>query len=334
MGYQTAGQALMQPINEAMRNRENAVRDVNRFTGDQQRLALQSKIAKAKINIARAQLSLANGQLQERIREFNERQKQGVGTGRQGIFMQAQNNLFNQVAQDNPQIANDPTKLREAVANVIDGKYSLSDGTPLNVSGLTKGALDDYAKTKTTAPLLTSQVSGNQGEAEQSVLNYYITKYTASSPYGTTYFKISPQQISDQFKDDDESQKQLGEFLAANMLQYESAQIQQRLAGAKPSLGGLNEIMSKSPYNTSVSNARLSGKARTAYTKALEKVMKELMDTRNKVGVGARQTLNYPQSQIAIGAAGNPSSQDAQSSESFVTNEDIEALKKAGLWND
>lgn len=70
----------------------------------------------------------------------------GVGTRRGGVGQQAENSFQSYVAKDNPEIADDPNKLYEAVNAIRDGKTTLSDGTPINFSPTAKEALNRVMK--------------------------------------------------------------------------------------------------------------------------------------------------------------------------------------------
>jgi truncated hemoglobin YjbI len=253
--------------------------------------SLQNELEKTQLKYAPQEEQAKLAQMLAQAKYY---QQGGYGSGR-NVANQLREQLVKQIAIANPQIANDPTKLREAVNDVIAGKPMLSDGTPLTVDELVQGALNNYAKNQTTSPLLTNQVNANQAEAEQNVLTNLQKEYIA--PYGDTYKGHSFAQIADSFKDDDASQQKLGQYLAAQTLLYEQTQLQQRLAGAKSSVAATQEILNSSPIAATVSDLRLSGKAKQAYLKTMQDAMTKLLNARNKVGIGAAQTLNAQQAQ-------------------------------------
>jgi len=197
-------------------------------------------------------------------------------------------NYANGVATDNPNL--NPQQLQEAIDVISKGGTTLQDGTQLNPMSIgTRLAFDRAVKSTTTANQINSANSANQAEAELDVLNDYANKWI--KPYGTTYFGKSPQQIFDTFKNDNKSQEKLGKLIAANTLQYEIAQIRNRVAAGQPGITATHEIMREAQQYINSSWPRLTEKARNVASDSINKAIKEGLAARNRQGVGAGNTF-------------------------------------------
>lgn len=207
-----------------------------------------------------------------------------MGGPRAGVAIANQNAFMKNVGLDNPQLNGDPTKIREAANAYQQGKSSLPDGSKLNpMSPNTVSALATVMKGNSTAALVTKAVQANQSEAELQVMSSMAQKDAA--PYATTYAGYSPHQILDTFKDDDKSQKQLGNFIASQAAQYEIAQQRNRVAQGAPGVGATRELMSESMQHIQSSYPRLSGKARKAAADRLNDYFTAGLQARNAVGI-------------------------------------------------
>ncbi len=210
----------------------------------------------------------------------------GLRNANQQLLQQA----LDQVLLDNPQLGNDTAKGRDALNAIASGKDTLPDGTKLNTpSAITMNKIGAWAKSQTTAPLITQQIKAEQADAELDPLSKRIKQYNA--PYGDTFAGKSPQQIADSFSSDPSSQKRLGEFIAGQALQYEQAQIRNRLAGGQPSEGATKELMERSGQNISANYPKLSTAARNAAMDAINDSLSEAFQARKSVGINAAQTL-------------------------------------------
>jgi hypothetical protein len=218
-------------------------------------------------------------------------QMYGMGGGMHPTAaIQSYNQVLNNVAQDNPELKNDPSKIREATNAYLQNQNSLSDGTQLNpMSGVTQQSLGQYVKYSTTAPLLTRQVGAQQAEAEQNVISNLAKKYIL--PYGNTYDGYSPQQIVDSFKSDPESQKRLGQFIAGQQMMYDMSQLQIRINQGQSSEGATNDILNSSQMRLKAQYPKLSAEARSNYLDAINDAMKQMLSARQKQGINASQTV-------------------------------------------
>ena len=209
--------------------------------------------------------------------------KMGGGRGSTGsrdeMFYQAS------VAQDNPQLK-DPAKLREAIDVVASGGNKLSDGTPLNVSLATQRAYDRAYLSTTTRPLVTQGVRANAAQAEMPVLDKYINQ--GRSPYGTTVFGKSPQQIKDtlDLKNKD-AQNRLGDYIASDVLSFDKAALQTRIAGTESGVTIIDEVMKKAKQTIDARYPMLSDSARKRALETVNKALTEALQARNRYGLRA-----------------------------------------------
>lgn len=219
------------------------------------------------------------------IEELKKRsQYYGQGGYGQSTGAKDYNAYLNAVAEDNPHL--NPSQIREASNALAEGRNSLPDGTQLNpMSYGTKVAFDRSFRPTTTAAQINSSNLANQAESEIDIFNKYSNEWI--KPYGTTYYGHSPQQIIDSFKNDEKSQTKLGKLIAANTLQYEIAQIRNRIAGGQPGITATHELMQEAKQHIDASWPRLSTKAREAAAKNIDLAIKAGLAARNKIGIGA-----------------------------------------------
>jgi len=191
------------------------------------------------------------------------------------------------VHKDNPHLT--PEQVYEASNVVRQGGNQLSDGTKLNpMSAATQSSLDRVTKAGTTAPILTGNIKAKQAEAELAVLNKYAQE--ALKPYGTTYGGKSPQQILDSFKSDEKSQIQLGRFIAAQALNYETAQNRIKLANGQPGVTATEELMRISGQQIEGNFPKLSQTARQEAARYLDEALAKGLEARQAVPIGASTT--------------------------------------------
>lgn len=251
---------------------------------------------RARIANAQGMLKLNQQRLQQQADQFNAMlplktyQAEHAGAGRSSAPIQAQNNYMSNVSLDNPQLGNDPTKVRDAANAYASGKLVLPDGTPLNIpSPLTKDSMATWIKYGSTSPLITQMVNANQAESETQVLSSKITEYLA--PYGNTYAGMSPQQIKDSFSNDDASQDRLGKLMAGQLLTYDLSQMQIRMQQGESSQAVTKDLMDKSQQQIKMFAPHMSEKARAATLKYTQDAFQQVLAARKKVGVSASQVL-------------------------------------------
>lgn len=180
----------------------------------------------------------------------------------------------------------DQDKIDEAASAYLNGETSLKDGTVLPPpSGITKNLIDQVTKAGSTAALINQGVKANQAEIELDVLSKFAIKNL--KPYGTTYLNMSPQQVSDSFKSDKESQKRLGRFIAAQQIQYEIAQNEIKLAMGQPGVTSTQELMQLGQQMIKTSYPKLSFEAREESQRAFREALSAGLAARNKYGIRA-----------------------------------------------
>lgn len=264
---------------------QNAMRAFNADMGSQEALAnmnVQNALKQAILNKFLEQREGAEiGEIGAR-RDYYLHGGPGGSTGSRDYMA-----YTNGVAQDNPDFT--PEQIREASDVLAKGGTHLSDGTPINAMSFgTRAAFDRAVKATTTAGQINQSNLANQAESEIDVLTNYANKLRA--PYGTTYFGMSPQQIADTFKNDDKSQEQLGGLVAANALEFENAQIRNRLAQGQPGVTSTKMLMDEAQQHIKTYWPRMSAKARQFANQKLNEALRLGLEARNKVGVGAGGT--------------------------------------------
>jgi len=204
-----------------------------------------------------------------------------MGGGRAGVTSQQQLFLQQQLMKDNPNFT--PEQAFEAAGNLVNGDNKLNDGTPFNVSGLTKLSADKAVMQGTTSSLVTQAVKSNQADAELKVLDEYAQRGLA--PYGDTILGMNPDQVIDTFKTDDKSQKKLGRFVASQALQYEAAQNRIRLANGQPGVTSTEELMKMSGQLINSKYPRLSYNARQEAARYMDEALEKGLQARNRIGL-------------------------------------------------
>lgn len=194
------------------------------------------------------------------------------------------------VADYNPDLSAE--QLREASDAYAEGKDELSDGTKLApINPTIQRALDRAFKSTTTSPLITQGVKANAAEQEMPVIDKAIKE--GRSPYGDTVMGISGQQIKDTFdKDNKEAQTRLGNYIASDLLAFDKAALQTRMAGTENGVTIINEIMDKAKQTVKAKYPMLSDEARQVALEKVGKVLSDMIKARNRYGLGATQAVN------------------------------------------
>ena len=217
----------------------------------------------------------------------------GVGGKEEALFQ-------NLVKKDNPNLS--PEQAYEASNVLRQGGDKLSDGTKLNqMSPASRSSFDRLTKYGSTSPLITGNIRGEQAEKEIDVLSKYAQQ--GLKPYGTTYLGYNPQQVMDTFKNDDASQKKLGQFIGAKQLQYEIAQNEIKLANGQPGITSTQELMDLGMQNIKASYPKLGQKAREEAQQFFVNGLKQGFEARKNVGLGASGSFNQNPSSSTSGPA-------------------------------
>lgn len=206
------------------------------------------------------------------------------GGGRGSVDIQAMNSLVRSVARENPNFT--PDQAYEAAGNLTQGMDSLSDGTPINASGLTVKMADKVATTGVPAAVTTGNMRANQAHAELEVISKKADELMA--PYANTgLLNMNIEQVADTFKSDKTSQEKLGDFIAAQAAQYEVAQLRIRLAQGQSGEQATRELMQLSGQMINSKFPMLSATARQRASTKLNEVLSEGLSARNEYGTHA-----------------------------------------------
>lgn len=204
-------------------------------------------------------------------------------------------------------------------ADEIINKGLSGDATGL--SNLEKKMIENIASYKTPAALITQGVRGSQAEAEMPILDAAISE--GREPYGDTVFGQSWQHYKDMFNTKDEAaQTRIGNYIASDVLNFDKAALQAKMAGTESGVTILNEVMDKAKQTIKAQYPMLTDKARQV---ALEKVSSTL-----KKALKARQSINLS----AIGAMGGFNQQQETNEKNSPTdNEEKKPEKKREVWS-
>jgi hypothetical protein len=185
----------------------------------------------------------------------------------------------------NPDLNED--ELREARNVYAKGGDTLSSGkklAPLN-DEIQRAYNRAYMST-TTKPLITQGVRANAAESEMPVLDKYIS--AGRKPYGDTIFGKSPLQLKDSVDTGNKAaQNRLGDYIASDVLAFDKAALQTRIAGTESGVTIINEIMGKSKQAIDAKYPMLSDRARQRALEQVGKALKEALAARNSYGIGA-----------------------------------------------
>lgn len=220
----------------------------------------------------------------------------GGGTGG-GVGAKEQMLLNQLVAKDNPHLNNDPDRVYEASNVIASGGNALADGTKVNVSPAARASLDRITKYGSTGSLITQGIKAQQADAELNVLSNLAGQYV--KPYSDTYFGYSPQQMLDSVKNDEGSQKKLGKFIAGQAIQFELAQIRNRIAQGEPSVSATQELMGRSGQVIDTRYPKLSAIAREEARKTLDEALQQGLKARQSIGINPSSLNRMPLPQNA-----------------------------------
>lgn len=199
----------------------------------------------------------------------------------------------NNVALDNPQLS--PEQVRQAAESYAKGEEQLQDGTPLMpMSAVTQRTLDALTRRTTPSALITQAVKSSQAEAEIEEADKFLDEI--GRPYGDTYFGVSPEQIIDSTSNSPDAQKRMGAYMGTQALQYELAQIRNRLAGGEPGISATAELMGHSGQIIKNYAPHMSSEARREAERVINEGLKRMSAARKKVGISP-STLNRKMSE-------------------------------------
>jgi hypothetical protein len=284
-GSEQATEAMTRLFNKAQANKLNTMTPL-----EAAKMSLENewypKAEQAKINEQNA------------LADYRKTGGSGLGTGgKEEYFFQ------NLTAKSNPNLK--PEQIFEASNAIREGKTTLPDGTPINVTPAMVSSLDRISKYGTTADLISNMVRGKQAEKEIGVLNKYIGE--AIAPYGDTIAGRSPKQIMDTFSSKKEDQINLGRLAAAQQLQTDAAANQNIINSGRPTASITREILRDSETKIKTSWPRMSNLARQESLRYLKEALDATLKAKQSVGIGAS---NANQSQTPVRKKYNPATGD------------------------
>lgn len=202
----------------------------------------------------------------------------GLGTGGKEEYL-----FQNLTAKSNPQFNSD--QVFEASNAVREGKTTLSDGTPINITPAMTSSLDRISKYGTTGDLISNMVRGKQADAEIHVLSKYVGD--AIAPFGDTIAGRSPSQIMATFSNKKEDQIKLGRLAAAQQLQADLAANQNIINSGRPTASITREILRDSENKIKTSWPFMSNVARQESLRYINEALSAALKAKQSVGIGA-----------------------------------------------
>ena len=216
--------------------------------------------------------------------------------------------------QDNPGMSFDDAK--QVAGQALNGE-------DVGLSGNSAALLDFINKRRTNSSLSTSAINAKQADAEIDTLSKLSTEW--NKPYGDTYMNMSPAQVVDTFKNDEESQTRLGKFIAAQQLQNEIAQIETRLAMGQPGITNTHDLMQLGMQQINAKYPMLSQKARAEAQKQFIYALKKGLESRQKVGINVSSAFSKSP---PVQEPNSPSQQEQPSSPTAESPSPVESAPK------
>lgn len=264
-GSEQANRAMERALHQANINRMNTMTPL-----EAQELSLKNKLYP---ELTKSQI--ANNLALSKQRELG---LTGLGTGGKEEFY-----FQNLTAKSNPQLT--PEQVFEASNSIREGKTTLADGTPINITPAMTSSLDRLAKYGTTGDLISNMIRGKQADAEIGVLNQYIS--AAIAPYGDTIAGRSPKQIMDTFSNKKEDQIKLGRLAAAQQLQTDAAANQNIINSGRPTASITREILHDSETKIKTAWPMMSNVARQEALRYIQEALHTTLRAKQSVGIGA-----------------------------------------------
>lgn len=249
-----------------------------------------------KLRLANQYQQLQNQLYPAKTQAMIDYQKMGGGRASAGTKDEA---IYQQkVAQYNPELASDPQKFSQAIDAISRGKNTLPNGQPINVNSDIQRAYDRAYKSTTTSSLITASNKANQAEAEMPVIDKAIREGRA--PYSQTIMGYSPDLAKDMMKPNDPvAQTRIGKSIAADLLNFDKAALQTRIAGTESGVTIIDEIMKKSRQSINSNYPFLTQKARDVALDMVNETLRGMLKARNKYGIGAgRATQTQDESNV------------------------------------
>jgi hypothetical protein len=257
---------------------------------EMEKMARESQLAQQsqplKLDLLRAQIESAKSLANQRA--------QGGGSTGGSVGYKDQLALINTIKQ---QYGVDDSQARDMANQALSGQVQLS--------GLSGNMLEQVIKRGTTAGLVTQGVRAAQAEAEMPVIDQAIEE--GRKPYGSTVMGISLQQIKDSLNtSNEEAQQRLGNYIASDMLGFDKAALQTRMAGTESGVTIINEAMDKAKQTIKAKYPMLSDKARSIALKKISSTLNKMLKARQSVGIS-------PTTAMGFNANGNNKSESSSS---------------------
>lgn len=202
----------------------------------------------------------------------------GLGTGGKEQFY-----FQNLTSQSNPNFT--PQQVFDASNAVRDGKTTLSDGTPINVTAAMRDSADRIAMYGAPKDVISNAIRGTQADKEIDILSKYIGE--AIAPYGDTIYGHSPTQIAATFSNNKEDQIKLGKLAAAQQLQTDLAANQNIINSGRPTASITREILNDSETKIKANWPFMSNIARQESLRYIKEALHATLEAKRSVRIGA-----------------------------------------------
>jgi len=159
------------------------------------------------------------------------------------------------------------------------------NGEDVGLTPIELAMMDQIKKRGTTSALITQGVKGAQAEAEMPIIDKAISE--GRQPYGNTVMGFSMAQIKDTFNPDEKAQTRIGNNIASDLLSFDKAALQARMAGTESGVTILNEVMDKAKQTINARYPMLKDKARQVALDKVSKVLKEALHARQSIPMTA-----------------------------------------------
>lgn len=163
-----------------------------------------------------------------------------MGSGRGGVKVQNMNSLYGAIKKENNNLTDD--QISEGVSQLLSGKTTLSDGTPIEIGGQTRHWLDTTLTDSIGATNARKVIDGANAELELRSLNEDASKLMSGKGYEDTWGGQNLKLMADAASSDPEAQDRVGDWAAGRALMNEAVNVQLKLANAKNTVHAIESL--------------------------------------------------------------------------------------------